>query len=606
MSSSRGLKLLSKVVFAKKYSNNGESWSEAVRRVVDMHTLKYPAEKDFIIKNFKHVEDKLVLPSMRSLANASPQMIDNSIGMYNCAFTTLESCQDIMDAFVLMLRGTGVGLDVSGYSRIVLVGSSNITIKLGLEDNEKSWIDTMRLFLQSLFSTHTKWQIKDMSRSESKDVNFNFADFHACCVNIHHVFENRNFEFLLPIDMFDIACHLAELANRSGVRRTALLTLFNQHDKEMMNAKIGEWWNVNQNRSFSNISVKMNRKSANVEDYRKHVTNMFNSLSGEPGIFSTLLDMGTNPCGEISLENKQFCNLTDVSMKMIRSKDDFIERVRVAAYIGTLQAGYTDFPTLSGVWKETTDRDALLGIGLTGIFDCNFKITSDLLLKARDAAIEENKNVAKRININPAARIFTIKPSGTASCILETSSGIHNFFAKYYIRRIRFNKDDPMINKLKEVVPELVEGINNDYEYALKIPVCIENFKKTTALDVLEKVDFYSKNWINRDKKGKECLSPKKTHNISCTVEFRPFEKKECIDKMTSLFGHKKIKGITVLPKDDHTYKFAPFELISEEEFKRLDQFLSNVDLNMLNLNLNTNKDDSTECGGGSCEIKKL
>jgi ribonucleoside-diphosphate reductase alpha chain len=325
------------------------------------------------------------------------------------------------------------------------------------------------------------------------------------------------------------------------------------------------------------------------------------SRSGEPGVYWTNdLEWGTNPCCEIALRAFQFCNLCEINASNVESQEDLNKRAKVAAFFGTLQAGFTDFHYLRPIWKKTTEAEALVGVGMTGI--CSGEILKYDLQEASQAAINENIRVASLIGINPAARATCVKPSGTTSCVLGTSSGVHGWFDHYYLRTVRFSKTEAIAQYLQKHHPELCEDdlLRKD-TLCVRIPIAAPKgaiYRTETALETLARVKHFSLNWI---KPGH--VSGVNTHNVSCTVNLRDEEWEEVGNWMWD--NQDIYNGIAVLPYDGGSYVQAVFESITEEEYNEKVKALKHIDLTqVIEADDNVNFSQESACAGGACDIQ--
>jgi len=411
-------------------------------------------------------------------------------------------------------------------------------------------------------------------------------------------------EKLTPIEVHDMICHIADAVLAGGIRRAALISLFSADDEEMIACKSGSWWEKNPQRGRANNSAVLLRHRITKEFFVDLWKKIEESGSGEPGTYLTNdKDWGTNPCCEIALRPFQFCNLTEINAGDVIDQLDLNDRARAAAFFGTLQAGFTDFHYLRPIWKETTEKDALVGVGMTGI--CNGAVYPLDLKEAANIAIESNYETAKLIGINPAARITTVKPSGTTSCVVGTSSGIHAWHSKYYIRRMQCNKDEALYQYLAINHPELVDDmklIPNSavIEIPQKAPDTATLREDETALQMLERVQRWNTEWVRSGH-----INGRNTHNVSATVSVKPDEWEGIVEWMWE--NRNTFNGLSVLPYDGGTYVQAPFEEITEEEFNKRYTTLSEVDLTkVVEIDDNTDLSNELACSGGSCEIVNL
>ena len=399
-----------------------------------------------------------------------------------------------------------------------------------------------------------------------------------------------------------MVCHIADAVLAGGIRRAALISLFSADDDEMISAKAGDWWETNPQRGRANNSVVLMRHIVTKEFFMELWDRVRASGAGEPGFYFTFdKDWGTNPCCEIALRPYQFCNLTEVNVSNIDTQEEYEARVKAASFIGTLQASYTDFHYLRPVWQRNTEKDSLIGVSMTGIASGNvLKLDMEAAAKA---VKEENKRVAALLGINPAARTTCVKPAGTTSLTLGTSSGIHAWHSDYYIRRIRVGKNEAIYKYLAQNHPELVEdeyfrphdtAVISAPQRAPKGAIT----RSESALDLLNRVKRVSTQWVKTGHwKGQN------THNVSATVTIKEEEWDEVGEWMWENRGT--YNGLSVLPHSDHTYKQAPFEDCDELTYERMMKSLLSVDLiNIVETQDDTDLQGELACAGGSCEIK--
>jgi ribonucleoside-diphosphate reductase alpha chain len=419
-------------------------------------------------------------------------------------------------------------------------------------------------------------------------------------------------EKLSSLECHDIMCHIANSVLAGGIRRSAMISLFSHDDEEMITCKYGAWWELNEQRGRSNNSAVLKRGDVTEEEFNALWKRIEASGSGEPGIYWTNdLDWGTNPCCEIALRPFQFCNLCEVNVSDIESQEDLNNRVGVAAFFGTLQAGFYDFHYLRPIWSKTTQKDALLGIGMTGIGSGEI-LKYDLSIAANTAKVV-NSMISEKLGTNEAARVTCIKPSGTTSLVLGTASGIHAWHNDYYLRTMRFNKSEDIATYMMINHPELVEDdlLRPTDTICLRIPVKAPEgsiFRTETAIDTLERVKKFSIEWINEGH-----INGANTHNVSATVsidksriyEFKSFNLDEWEMVGEWMWENRDVyNGLSVLNYDGGSYVQAPFEDISEEEYNIRVSNLKSVDLtNVIEMDDTVDFGAIQACGGGACEV---
>jgi ribonucleoside-diphosphate reductase alpha chain len=613
-------KILSDITVYMKYAkfvpelNRRETWEELVTRNKEMHQKKYPQIKDEIENVYKMVYDKKILPSMRSLQFGGKPIEISPNRVYNCAYLPVDHTDAFSETMFLLLGGTGVGFSVQKHhvDKLPEIKKPNPTRtrRYLIGDSIEGWADAIKVLIESYMGTKSSTPIFDFSDIRQKGALLVTSGGKApgpqplkdCIHNITKVFENKNdSEKLTPIETHDIVCHIADAVLAGGIRRAALISLFSADDEEMISCKSGNWWESNPQRGRANNSAVLLRHKVTQEYFMDLWKRIELSGAGEPGIYlSNDKDWGTNPCCEIALRPYQFCNLCEVNASDLESQEDFENRVKGAAFIGTLQAGYTDFHYLRDVWKRTTEKDALIGVGMTGI-GSGVVLGYDMKAAA-NAVKEENERVATLIGINKSARTTTVKPSGTSSLVLGTSSGIHAWHNDYYLRRIRVGKNEAIYSYLAINHPELVED-----EYfrphdtaVITIPQMAPEgsiLRYESVFQMLERVKKVSQEWV---KSGHR--TGQNTHNVSATVSIKEDEWELVGDWMWK--NRKFYNGLSVLPYNGGTYTQAPFEDCTKEDFERLVLTLKNVDLTkVIELQDNTDLRGEAACAGGACEI---
>jgi len=591
-----------------------ETWEELVTRNKEMHIKKYPHLEAEIEETYKFVYDKKILPSMRSLQFGGKPIEISPNRIYNCAYLPIDDWRAFGEVMFLLLGGTGVGYSVQKHHVSDLPeirkpdAKKNRRFLVG--DSIEGWADAIKMLMKSYFHG-------------GASINFDFSDIRQkgamlvtsggkapgpqplkeCLLKIQGILDTKSDnEKLSPIEVHDIVCHIADAVLAGGIRRAALISLFSADDNEMIACKSGSWWELNPHRGRANNSAVLLRNKVTQEFFMSLWEKIKASGAGEPGIYlSNDKDWGTNPCCEIALRPFQFCNLCEVNVSDIESQEDLDARVKAAALVGTLQAGYTNFHYLRPVWQRTTEKDALIGIGMTGI---GSGVAQKYDLKrAAELAKEVNATIAKQIGINSSARCSTIKPSGTSSLVLGTSSGIHARHNDYYIRRIRVGKNEAIYSYLVINHPELVE---DDYfrphdTAVISVPQKSpeESILRTeSALDLLERVKWFYTNWIKPGHRNGQ-----NTHNISATVSIKEDEWEVVGNWMWE--NRKYYNGLSVLPYDGGTYIQAPFEDCTKEKYEEMMHHLSNIDLSyVVEMADNTNLQDQAACAGGACEIR--
>jgi ribonucleoside-diphosphate reductase alpha chain len=609
--------ILSEITTYMKYSkyvpekNRRETWEELVTRNKLMHQEKFPQLKNEIEEAYKLVYDKKVLPSMRSLQFAGKPIELNNARIFNCSFLPIDDWRAFSEIMFLLLSGCGVGYSVQTHhiEKLPEIKVPTKTKRYLVGDSIEGWADAVRMLCKAYF-TGAPLPLFDFRDIRPKGAQLITVGGKApgpeplkeCLFNLQKVFDRKkNGDKLSSVEAHDMACHIADAVLSGGIRRAALISLFNLDDEDMLTCKFGNWWEENPQRGRANNSAVVMRHKIDEEEFFKLWKKIELSGSGEPGIyFSNDKDWGTNPCCEIALRPFQFCNLCEVNVSNVESQEDLNERVRVGAFIGTLQAAYTNFHYLRDVWQKTTEKDALLGVGMTGIG--SGAVLGLNLKEAADVAKAVNAEVAEKIGINKAARVTTVKPSGTSSLVLGTSSGIHAWHNDYYIRRIRVGKNEAIYTHLSIHHPELVEDdfFKPTIQAVISVPQRAPEgsiLRTENVMDMLERVKKFNTQWVKKGhRKGAN------TNNVSATVSIKEGEWEKVGKWMWE--NKETFNGLSVLPYFGGTYTQAPFEDITKEQFDEMVTHLHNIDLSkVVEFSDETALMDQQACAGGACEI---
>jgi len=611
--------ILSDITVYMKYAkyipelNRRETWQELVTRNMDMHIKKFPQLEDEIRKNYKYVYKKQILPSMRSMQFAGKPIEISPNRIYNCAYAPVDDWRVFSEIMFLLLGGTGVGYSVQKHHTDLLPEIHKPNKERGrrylIADSIEGWADAVKLLMKSYFfgGSHIEFDFSDIRPKGARLVTSGGKapgpqPLKECLIKVEGILDSKkDGDKLRPIEVHDIVCHIADAVLAGGIRRAALICLFSASDDEMISCKSGSWWEKNPQRGRANNSANLLRHKITKEYFMDLWARIEASGAGEPGIYlSNDKDWGTNPCCEIALRPFQFCNLTEVNVSNLESQEDFESRVKSAAFIGTLQAGYSNFHYLRPIWQRTTEKDALIGVSMTGI---GSGVVLGMNMKSAAKVVkEENERVASIIGINKAARTTTVKPAGTTSLTLGTSSGIHAWHNDYYIRRIRVGKNESMYQHLTQNHPELIED-----EYfrphdtsVISIPQKAPEgsiLRTESPIQLLERVKKVHNEWV---KFGHRTGS--NTHNVSATISVRDHEWSAVGNWMWENKDY--YNGLSVLPYAGHSYKQAPFEDCTKEEYEATLATLKNVDLSKI-VEVSDETDLSSElaCAGGACEI---
>ena len=613
-------RILSDITVYMKYAKyrpelqRRETWEELVTRNMEMHIKKYPKLEQEIRDNYKFVYDKKVLPSMRSMQFAGKPIEISPNRIYNCAFAPIDDWRVFAEIMFLLLGGTGVGYSVQKHhvEQLPEIRKPNAdkTRRFLIGDSIEGWADAVSVLVKAYFYGGSKpvFDFRDIRPKGARLVTSGGKapgpqPLKECLIKLEGILESKqDGDKLRPIEVHDMVCHIADAVLAGGIRRAALISLFSASDDEMISCKSGAWWETNPQRGRANNSVSLMRHKMTKEYFMDLWKRIEASGAGEPGIYlSNDKDWGTNPCCEIALRPFQFCNLCEVNVSDVVDQNDLNERVKAAAFIGTLQAGYTDFHYLRPIWQRTTEKDALIGVSMTGIGS-----GAVLKLNMKEAAKvvrEENARIAMELDINVSARTTTVKPAGTTSLTLGTSSGIHAWHNDYYIRRVRVGKNESIYTHLQLHHPELIED-----EYfrphdtaVIGIPQKAPDgaiLRSESPIQLLERVKRVHHEWIKPGHRGGS-----NTHNVSATISIREHEWKAVGEWM---WEHKdSYNGLSVLPYDGGSYIQAPFQDCTKEEYERLMAALTDVDLSkVIEIDDETDLSGELACAGGACEIK--
>lgn len=613
-----GLEALSKITVFSKYAKyipelkRRETWDEIVDRYEAMMLKKYPYLEESIKESIPMIRNKKILPSMRALQFAGPAAEVNNARIYNCCYLPIDSLHSFSEAMFLLLGGTGVGYSVQRHhvSELPDITKPGKARNYLIEDSIMGWADAVKVLMKAYLEGGFMPKF-DFRAIREKGAALITAGGKApgpeplklCLAHVQAVLDRKQpGETLSSLECHDILCHIANSVLAGGIRRSAMISLFDHDDEEMITCKYGNWWETNEQRGRANNSAVLPRGEVSEEEFMALWKRVEASGSGEPGLYWTNnQDWGTNPCCEIALRPYQFCNLCEVNVSNVVDQADLNDRVAAAAFFGTLQAGFTDFHYLRPIWQKTTAKDALLGIGMTGIG--SGEILKYNLEAAANVAKKVNQLITEKTGINEAARITCIKPSGTTSLVLGTASGIHAWHNDFYLRTMRFNKNEDIAMYLMKNHPELCEDdvLRPTDTVCVRIPVKAPEgsiLRTETALDTLERVKHFSTKWI---KEGH--IDGDNTHNVSATISIQQDEWETVGNWMWE--NRDSYNGLSVLPYWGGTYQQAPFEDITEQQYNERIVTLKELDLTNV-----TEQDDTVDfgqvaaCAGGACEVQ--
>ena len=600
--------------------NRRETWDETVDRLVTYLETKTPDLKKELKEIREAVLNLEVMPSMRLLMTAGEACERDNISAYNCSYLAVNNKRAFSEALYILMNGTGVGFscerqDINKLPEIPadLDYCDDIIV---VEDSKLGWAKALKKLISSLYEGDIPTfdfnkvrpagaRLKTFGgRASGPDPLKRLFDF---CVETFKEAKGRQ---LNSIEVHDIMCMIGEIVVVGGVRRSALISLSNLTDRRMREAKMGAWYNDHPHRGLANNSVAYTEKPDS-ETFMEEWLSLVKSKSGERGIFNRIAAQeqaakwgrrtkdhpyGTNPCSEIILRDKQFCNLTEVVVRNGDTEESLARKVKLATILGTIQSTLTNFNFLSAEWKKNTSEERLLGVSMTGIMDA--KITSNpdpkMLERLRDVARQTNEKIAKKLDIPVSASITCVKPSGTVSQLVDSASGIHTRHNDYYYRRIRMDKKDPIYTFLKNKGVEVEdEAFRPDstavFTFPMKAPKGAILRDGMTAIEQLENWIIYQRHWCE--------------HKPSVTISVKDDEWVEVGAWVWKHFDE--ISGVSFLPHSDHTYQQAPYEDCSKEQYEELlaktpkvidwTEFVEETD--------NTEGAQTLACTGGTCEI---
>jgi ribonucleoside-triphosphate reductase (thioredoxin) len=611
--------------------NRRETWQETVDRycnfMKDHLVLNYGYSPN--AKIFDEVREAIlkhhIMPSMRALMTAGPALERDHIAAYNCSFIAVDSPRAFDEAMYILMNGTGVGFSVEQkyINQLPVIAESffqtNTTIVV--DDSKLGWAKAFKELIALLYQGQIpNWDVSKVRPAGARLKVFGgrasgpdpLVDLFNFTIETFKLAAGRR---LKSIEAHDLMCKVGEVVVVGGVRRSALISLSNLDDFEMAKAKSGQWWEGNGQRALANNSAVYNSKP-NTAQFLREWRNLYESKSGERGIYNidsvrkhidkfgrrdSSLVGGTNPCGEILLRPNEFCNLTEVVIEASDTKETLLEKVRLATILGTWQSTLTNFKYIRKTWRDNCEEERLLGVSLTGIYGnkitaTNGKALEALLDEMRDLSVSVNDKEAKSLNINPSVSITCVKPSGTVSQLTGVSSGIHPWYSEYYIRSVRADNKDPLTQFLKDsgipFEPDVMKPeATTVFYFPIKAPKNAILTKDLTAIDHLEMWKTYRTHWTE--------------HNPSVTINV---EEDEWMRVGAWVFDNfDSIGGVSFLPAVEHSYKQAPYQEVSKEEYESwLSKMPDSIRWDMLSLYETTDGTTGSQelsCVAGACEI---
>jgi len=620
-----------------------ETWDETVERYFNFFTEWLEEKHDYKLENGERVElentvkELKVMPSMRCLMTAGPALKKENVAGYNCAYVKIDSPRSFDEILYVLMNGTGVGFSVEeSYTNQLPVVPEELydtDTVIVVADSKLGWARSFKELISLLYGGHIpKWDVSKVRLAGAPLKTFGgrasgpdpLVDLIKFTIN---TFRNAIGRKLKPIECHDIVCKTAEIVVVGGVRRSALISLSDLNDREMRFAKHGEWHIKDGQRSLSNNSVNYKEKP-DVGTFMREWLSLYDSKSGERGIYNGMsakrtierineryrngdgnyirrreprTDFGTNPCSEIILRSREFCNLSECIIRRDDTRESLKEKVRVATILGTFQSTLTEFKYISREWKKNCDDERLLGVSLTGIMDNPLtngtkKGLEELLHELRDLAYETNKEWADKLGIKRSAAITCVKPSGTVSQLADSASGIHSRHNPYYIRAVRADNKDPLCKMMKK------EGFSNEPDVTQKEHMTVFSFpmkspkgaicrNDLSAIDQLELWKTYAFNWCE--------------HKPSVTISVKEDEWPEVQAWVYKYFDD--ISGVSFLPHSEHIYRQAPYQDCTKKEYdielKRMPKNVDWTELSKYESQDYTVASQELACTGTSCEI---
>ena len=602
-----------------------ETWDETVNRYVDFWVDRKQIDKKTALRLFNAIHNLEVMPSMRCMMTAGVALDKDNVAGFNCSYLHIDSPRSFDELMYVLMCGTGVGFSVERnfINKLPVVAEEfhETDSTIVVSDSKIGWASAFRELIAMLYAGKIpQWDISRVRKAGDRLKTFGgrasgpepLVDLFNFCIEVFQKSKGRK---LTSIECHDVVCKIADIVVVGGVRRSALISLSNLSDQRMAKAKSGDWWRHEGQRALANNSVAYTEKP-DFQSYLTEMQTLYESKAGERGIFSRVAaqkiasrngrrdheqDFGTNPCSEIILRSNQFCNLSEIVVREDDDLDSLKEKCEVASIIGTLQATLTDFRYLRNVWKKNTEEEDLLGVSMTGIMDHKVlsgaepELLDEWLGTLRDVAVNVNKKWASKLGIEQSAAITCVKPSGTVSQLVDSASGIHPRFSSHYIRRVRSDKKDPLAQFMETVgfpvEQDVMTPTSSVFSFPIEAPETSVTVSEVGAMQQLELWKAYQNHWCE--------------HKPSITVYYTDDEFLSVSQWIWENFDL--CSGISLLPVSDHVYQQAPYEKITQEQYKEaLDNMPKDInweDLKHFEAEDNTTGSQELACVGGACEI---
>ena len=616
------------VIFKSRYARwieeekRREDWPETVARLVNYYLEPGYLTDDEAVELYTAIHNLDSVPSMRALMTAGAALDRCNVPAYNCAYLPVDSLRSFDETMYILMCGTGVGFSVEDeYVRQlprIAEGFERTETCIAVADSKEGWARAFRELVSLLVAGQLpRWDCSRVRPAGARLKTFGgrasgpqpLEDlFHFSC----KLFQGAAGRRLTSLECHDLMCKIADIVVVGGVRRSAMISLSDVTDDRMRSAKTGEWWNVAGHRRLANNSAVYNHRKPDTNLFMNEWKALYDSKSGERGLFSRYAcqriaersgrrdpgyDFGTNPCSEIILRPFQFCNLTEIVVRSDDSLESLKRKARVAAILGTIQSTFTDFKYLRKIWRDQCEEERLLGVSLTGICD-NLAVLSDKNMEEiRNVVIETNKEWAERLGINQSTATTCVKPSGTVSQLVDSASGLHTRHSEYYLRTIRADAKDPLTEYLK------VAGVYHEadvmapdstvvFYFAIKAPEGAVTRDKQTAIEALELWARLQENWCE--------------HKPSATINVREDEWMDVGAWVYKRFDI--LSGVSFLPHDGGSYKQAPYQELTEEEYNQWVEDHPQPEFDWTKLQEYEHEDHTTasqelSCTGGVCEV---
>lgn len=607
-----------------------ENWDETVDRLVSYYFKQICDEhgaENFSITEFEEVRSAIynleVMPSMRALMTAGPALDRSHVAAYNCAYLPVDSPRSFDETMYILLNGTGVGYSVESkyvdqLPKISEAFEDTDTV-IRVADSKEGWSKSLRELISLLIAGQTpQWDVSRVRPAGARLKTFGgrasgpepLEDLFRFTIRLFQGAAGRR---LTSLECHDLMCKIADVVVVGGVRRSAMISLFDCTDDRMTKSKSGAWWEANGQRRLANNSAVYDNRRPDIGFFMERWNDLYQSKSGEPGFFSRYAcqgiagrngrrdasyDFGTNPCSEIILRPFEFCNLTEIVVRSSDTVEDLKRKARIASILGTIQSTFTDFKYLRKIWKDTCNEERLLGVSLTGVCDNLATLEQpETLSELREVVVETNKEWAARLGVPQSVATTCVKPSGTVSQLVNSASGLHTRHSPYYIRSVRADNKDPLTVFLKDAgvyweADVMSPGNTSVFFFPIKSPEGSVTRDGQTAIEALDLWLHLQDHWCE--------------HKPSATINVKEDEWMDVGAWVYEKFDV--LSGVSFLPYDGGTYKQAPYTAVTKEEYDEWCSLHPTPDINWDDLRLYEKEDTTTgsqeyACSAGACEV---